>query len=88
MVTVPANTLLRETILKTDPDPRMPAILEDQDWSTWLGENDPPLEQVKATLRAMEGENWTIAPEPKVTNPPKAKAPSKQRKPKPPTLFN
>jgi putative SOS response-associated peptidase YedK len=88
MVTVPANTLLRDTILKTDPDPRMPAILEDQDWSTWLGENDPPLEQVKATLRTMEGENWTIAPEPKAAKATKTKAPTKPPKPNPPTLFN
>jgi hypothetical protein len=22
----------------------MPAILEDQDWAIWLGENDPPLD--------------------------------------------
>src|SRR5580765_6597474 len=77
MVTVPANALLRETILKTDPDPRMPAILEDQDWSTWLGENDPPLDQVKSVLKTMEGENWTIAPEPKPPKPPKPTKPKK-----------
>jgi len=87
MVTVPANALLRETILKTDPDPRMPAILEDQDWAVWLGENVPPLDQVKAVLRTMEGENWTIAPEPKKPKPAKPKGPPKPRKPKEPPLF-
>jgi putative SOS response-associated peptidase YedK len=48
MVTVPANRLLRDSILKHDPDPRMPAILEDADWSTWLGENDATPDQAKA----------------------------------------
>jgi putative SOS response-associated peptidase YedK len=65
MVTVPANRLLRDTILKHDPDPRMPAILEDADWATWLGENNATPEQAKAALRTMEGVNWQIAPEPK-----------------------
>ncbi|HEX4158949.1 MAG TPA: SOS response-associated peptidase family protein [Rhizomicrobium sp.] len=63
MVTVPANKLLRDTILKHDPDPRMPAILEDADWATWLGENAATPEQAKAVLRTMEGVNWEIAPE-------------------------
>lgn len=64
MVTVPANKLLRDTILEHDPDPRMPAILEDADWKTWLGENGSTPEQAKAVLRTMEGVNWKIAPEP------------------------
>jgi len=65
MATVPANKLLRDTILEHDPDPRMPAILEDADWRTWLGENDATPEQAKAVMRTMEGVNWKIAPEPK-----------------------
>ena len=65
MVTVPANKLLRDTILEHDPDPRMPAILEDADWQTWLGENDATPEQAKAVLRTMEGVNWKTAPEPR-----------------------
>ncbi len=65
MVTVPANKLLRDTILEHDPDPRMPAILEDADWQTWLGENDATPEQAKAVLKTMEGVNWKIAPEQK-----------------------
>lgn len=87
MVTVRANKLLTDTILKTDPDPRMPAILEDQDWSTWLGENDPPLDQVKSVLKTMEGENWTIAPEAKPPKPFKPNDTSNPKKPKPPTLL-
>ncbi len=65
MITVPANILLRETILEHDLDPRMPAILEDADWATWLGENDDTPEQAKTVLRTMEGVNWKIAPETK-----------------------
>jgi putative SOS response-associated peptidase YedK len=65
MVTVPANKLLRDSILKHDPDPRMPAILEDADWATWLGENDATPEQARTVLRTMEGVNWQIAPEPR-----------------------
>jgi putative SOS response-associated peptidase YedK len=74
MVTVPANKLLRDTTLKHDPDPRMPAILEDADWSAWLGEVEASQEQAKATLRTMEGLNWTIAPEPKKAKSPNPKA--------------
>lgn len=87
MVTVPANQLLRDTILKTDPDPRMPAILRDEDWATWLGENDPPLDQVKTVLRTMEGENWNIAPEVKPSKPPSPSKPRKPRKSQEPDLF-
>jgi len=89
MVTVRANKLLTDTILKSDPDPRIPAILEDQDWATWLGENDPPLDQVKSVLKTMEGENWTIAPEVKPPKPqkPKSDKPKRSKKPADPTLF-
>lgn len=65
MATVPANKLLRDSILRNDTDPRMPAILEDADWTIWLGENDATPEQAKSVLRTMEGVKWTIAPEPK-----------------------
>jgi hypothetical protein len=54
--------LLRDTILKHDPDPRMPAILEDADWTTWLGENNSSPEDAKAVLRTMEGVNWKVGP--------------------------
>jgi len=77
MVTVSANKLLRESILKNEPDPRMPAILEGSDWATWLGENDATPEQAKAVLRTMEGVNWQIAPEPKKAKTGKKPAASK-----------
>jgi putative SOS response-associated peptidase YedK len=75
MVTAPANKLLRDTILKHDPDPRMPAILEEADWATWLGENDATPEQAKAVLRTMEGVDWEIRPEPKKAKTTKTSAP-------------
>lgn len=59
MATVPPNELIAQI---TD---RMPAILEAEDWETWLGENDATPEQAKACLRTMEGVNWKMAPEPK-----------------------
>jgi putative SOS response-associated peptidase YedK len=65
MGTVSANKLLGESILKNDPDPRMPAILEDAEWAAWLGENHAAPEQTKASLRTMEGANWQLALEPK-----------------------
>jgi hypothetical protein len=77
MATVSANKLLRESILKNDPDPRMPAILEDSDWATWLGENDAAPEQAKAVLRTMEGVHWQLAPEPKKAKSEKKPAPDK-----------
>ena len=85
MVTVPANKLLRDSILKNDPDPRMPAILEDADWATWLGENDATPEQAKAALHTMEGVNWTIAPEQKKAK--AAKKPTPERPGPGPGLF-
>lgn len=82
MVTVPANALLRDSIHQTDPDPRMPAILKDEDWETWLGENGASPDQAKAVLQTMPGLGWTIAPEPKQAKPSKPKASSKPKKPK------
>jgi len=74
MVTVPASALVR-TIMANQEDPRMPAILEDADWTTWLGENDATPEQAKVVLRTMEGVNWKIAPEAKKPKPAKRPAP-------------
>ncbi len=65
MVTVPANDLIRRAIKPREEDPRMPAILEDEDWPVWLGEEDPAPTDAKAVLKTMEGVNWTAAPEPK-----------------------
>ena len=47
----------------------MPAILEDEDWPAWLGEEDPTPVDAKAVLKTMEGVNWTAAPEPKAPRP-------------------
>lgn len=70
MVTVPANDLIRRSIKSEEDDPRMPAILEDDAWATWLGEDNAAPAAAKAVLKTMEGVNWTTAPEPKK---PKAK---------------
>ena len=69
MATVPANELIRRTIKSQEDDPRMPAILEDDAWSTWLGEGDATPAAAKAVLRTMEGVNWQAAPEPKKPRP-------------------
>ena len=69
MVTVPANGLIRRTIKPGEDDPRMPAILEDEDWPVWLGEEGAMPEDAKAVLKTMEGVNWTAAPEPKTPRP-------------------
>lgn len=69
MATVSANDLIRLTIKPLEEDPRMPAILEDDAWSTWLGEGNPSPEAAKAVLKTMEGVNWQAAPEPKAPRP-------------------
>lgn len=88
MVTVPANKLLRDSILKNDSDPRMPAILAPEDWDIWLGEREASIEEVRATLKTVEGVNWSMAREQKKA-PSKAKAkPPKNDPPLPqPTLL-
>lgn len=58
MVTVPANRLLAG--LPTD---RMPAILAEEDWATWLGENDATPQAAKARLRTVENLRWTMTAE-------------------------
>ena len=82
MATVPANELIRRTIKSQEDDPRMPAILEDDAWSTWLGEGDATPATAKAVLRTMEGVNWQTAPEPKNPRPRKL-APTMHSKPDP-----
>lgn len=63
-VTVPANELIRRTIKPGEEDPRIPAILEDEEaWATWFGERSAETEDVKAVLKTMEGVSWTTAPE-------------------------
>ncbi len=39
----------------------MPAIIQAEDWATWLGEADASLPDVKAVLRTYEDAgNWTM----------------------------
>jgi len=57
MATVPANKLIAS--LPTD---RMPAVLADEDWGTWLGETGSPAE-AKACLKTVEGVKWTMTKE-------------------------
>ncbi len=67
MTTVPANELIRTKIQPNDPDPRMPAILADDDgvWAQWLGERETTPEEAKALLKTVEGVHWQAAPEKK-----------------------
>jgi putative SOS response-associated peptidase YedK len=65
MATVPANDLIRRTIKHGEEDPRMPAILDDEAWHTWLGEDGASPASAKTLLKTMEGVNWTSALEPK-----------------------
>jgi putative SOS response-associated peptidase YedK len=76
MVTVPASRLISPI---TD---RMPAILEDADWPTWLGEIPASPEAIKAVLKTMEGVNWKMETEPKKSKgTPPAKPPETNRSP-------
>lgn len=76
MVTVPASRLISPI---TD---RMPAILEDADWPTWLGENPASPDAIKAVLNTMEGVNWKMETEPKKPKgAPPAKPPETIRSP-------
>lgn len=59
MATVPPNKLISQI---TD---RMPAILEPEDWSIWLGESGASSAEAKAVLKTMEGVTWQMTPEPK-----------------------
>ena len=69
VVTVPANDLIRRSIKSLEADPRMPAILEDDAWQAWLGEDHATPASAKAVLKTMEGVNWQAAPEPKNPRP-------------------
>ena len=60
-----ASEMIRRTIMPNQEDPRMPAILEDADWDTWLGETRATPDQAKAVLKTMEDVTWKMAPEQK-----------------------
>ena len=75
MATVAANDLIRRTVKPQEDDPRMPAILDDDAWATWLGEDGMPPASARALLKTMEGVNWTSAPEPKKPRAPGPRTP-------------
>lgn len=68
MVTVPASEIIRRTFMANQDDPRMPAILDDADWAKWLGEESATIDDVKGTLKTVEGVTWKMAPEPRKPN--------------------
>ena len=47
----------------------MPAILDDDAWSTWLSEDAETPAVAKAALKTMEGVNWQAMPERKKPRP-------------------
>lgn len=63
MVTVPASETIRKTFMTTQADPRMPAILDEANWAGWLGEEPASPEELKATLKTVEGITWKMEPE-------------------------
>jgi len=69
MATVPANDLVRRTIKSAEGDPRMPAILADDAWATWLGEDGTSPEAAKTVLKTVDGVNWQATVEPKKPRP-------------------
>jgi len=58
MATVPANALI--AALPTD---RMPAVLAQGDWATWLGESPATPAEAKSCLKTVEGAAWTMTRE-------------------------
>lgn len=66
-VTTAANALISKI---TD---RMPAIIPEDHWPLWLGEDRAPLAEVKAILQPFDdGGGWDMAPEPKKPRKPRA----------------
>lgn len=64
MVTVPANKLI-----STLPTDRMPAFLAAEDWGKWLGEERATVDELKACLRTVDGERWTMTKEERKASP-------------------
>jgi putative SOS response-associated peptidase YedK len=56
MVTVPANRLIGAIA------DRMPAVIADEDWPKWLGEEPAHAEELKAILKPFE-RDWDMQPE-------------------------
>jgi len=63
LVTVPANDLIHTLTTEHAESDRMPAFLEPDDWSTWLGEggNDPAA--AKSCCKTTSGIRWTMTKE-------------------------
>lgn len=57
MATVPASPLIAPIT------ERMPAILEQEDWPVWLGEQGADLNAVKSVLKTKHDVRWTMRPE-------------------------
>jgi len=68
MVTVPANALIA-----TLPADRMPAILDNDDWAKWLGQEPATPGEVKACLKTQEGVRWTMTREERAAKAPRRK---------------
>jgi putative SOS response-associated peptidase YedK len=68
LVTVPANPLLMG--LPTD---RMPAFLQPDDWTDWLGEDGATPDDAKAVLKTTPGARWTMTPEQRAASTRRAK---------------
>jgi len=68
MATVPANNLIAG--LPTD---RMPAILANADWATWLGENGASPDEAKACLRTVDDAKWMMTKEERAAKAKRAK---------------
>lgn len=72
-VTVPANTLIARI---TD---RMPAVLPQDAWAAWLGEDDGSPEALQALLATYEdGGDWTMVPQSPNRKPSRAKDDAQQ----------
>lgn len=72
-VTVPANTLIARI---TD---RMPAVLPQDAWAAWLGEDDSSPEALQALLATYEdGGDWTMVPQSPNRKPSRAKDDAQQ----------
>ena len=47
-------------MIATLPTDRMPAVLAEEDWATWLGEAPAGMDALKACLKTVEGVRWTM----------------------------
>jgi len=76
----PDGYLYSATIITTTPNAvvkpvhdRMPAILANADWATWLGENGASPDEAKACLRTVDDVKWTMTKEERAAKAKRAK---------------